>query len=135
MAVLDTSFLIDLERGSDAALAALDHMVDERRPIRVPAQAAAEYVSGFEDPVANLNDLERSYEVLAHDREHLLETAQLARAAFVEGAFPGWTYTQIAAAAVLADEPVLTADPGDFDALGCAVWAYREEMEPPTGSS
>lgn len=131
MAVLDASYLIDLERGRDAALAALDRMVDERMPMRVPAQAAAEYVAGFEDQVANLNDLERSYEVLDHDRQHVLETARLARAALVEGRFPGWSDVQIAAAAILADEPVLTADPEDFDDLGCTVWSYRTELEPP----
>lgn len=129
--LLDASFLIDLEKGSDAALAAFHTMVEDRIPMRVPAQAAVEYIAGFEDPVANLHDLERSYDLIEHGREQLLETARLARESFSDGAFPGWTDTQIAAAAVLLDEEVATANHEHFDALDCGVWDYREEVRHP----
>lgn len=100
--ILDASFLIDLERGIDAAQAALDAMVAARLPMRGPAQAASEFLSGYEDQVANLHDLERSLELIEHDRAHLIETARLARATLAAGTFPGCTDVQVAAAAVLA---------------------------------
>lgn len=132
--ILDASFLIDLERGNDAALAAFHSMIEDRVPMRVPAQAACEYIAGFEDPVANLHDLERSYDLLAHDREHILETARLAREGVSAGRLVGWADAQIAAAAVLLDEEVATANPEHFDALECDVWRYRDEARHP-GSS
>lgn len=134
MAILDASFLIDLEQGRDPAVAALDQMFEEETPVRVPAQAAAEYVAGFEDPVANLHDIERSYHVVDYGREQILETARLAEEAFSEGVFPGWADIQVAAQAVLSGEPVVTADPGHFEGLDCRVWAYRDDASPPAGS-
>jgi predicted nucleic acid-binding protein len=89
MAVLDTSFLIDLERGRDAAQAAFHHLVEDHEPLRVPSQAALEYVAGYEDPVANLHDLEASFQVQPAGRDGLLEAARRARQALAEGAFPG----------------------------------------------
>lgn len=129
--ILDVSFLIDLEKGSDPALAALHWMAEEQEPIRVPAPAATEYIAGFADPVANLHDLERSYELLETDRAQILEGARLAREAFASGSFPGWMDLQIGAAAVLYDEEVATGNPDHFDGLGCDVWAYRDEVRSP----
>lgn len=129
--ILDASFLLDLERGVDGALAALHTMVEAREPMRVPAQAASEYIAGTEDPVANLNDLEQSYIVLDHGRAHIVETAQLAARSMAEGTFPGWTDAQIAAVAVLAGEEIVTGDPRHFQALGCRVWDYRNEARDP----
>ncbi len=131
MVVLDASFLIDLEHGHDGALAAFHAMVEDQMPMRIPAQAAAEYIAGFEDPVANLNDLEQTYEVVAQDRARILETARLARASISTGDFPGWTDVQIAASAVLGNEPIATADSGDFTPFGCDVWDYRNEVRHP----
>lgn len=132
MTVLDTSYLIDLERGNDAALTALDTMVNNRDPMRVPAQAATEYVTGFEDPVANLHDLQASYQLVPYHREHILETARIARKALLQGTFPGWPGCHIASAAILYGEPIATANRAHYDALGCKVWAYREDIEPPS---
>lgn len=129
--ILDASFLIDLERGVDGALAALHTIVEDREPMRVPAQAASEYITGTEDPVANLNDLEQSYTILDHGRAHILETAQVAARGISEGTFPGWADAQIAAAAVLFGEEILTSDPRHFEELGCRVWDYRNEARHP----
>jgi len=106
-------------------------MTENGDALRVPAKAAAEYVAGFEDPVANLHDLEQSYELVTPSREHVLETARVAREGFRAGAFPGWADTQIAATAILYDEEIATANPGHFDGLGCEVWPYRDEVRSP----
>lgn len=134
MVVLDASFLIDLDRGLEAATAAMEAMVDSGDPMRVPAQAAAEYLAGFDDPVANLRDLEQSYVVVGYDRTHILETARTARESIAAGTFPGWTDAQVAATAVLSGEPIATGDPDHFRALGCVVWDYRRDAGPPGGA-
>lgn len=103
--------------------------------MQVPAQAATEYVAGFEDPAANLRDLDRSYGISPYGREQILETARLAREAFSAGSFPGWADLHVAAAAVLDDEVVVTADPGHFEGLPCRVWDYRSDPSPPNRSS
>lgn len=131
MVVLDASFLIDLERGLAAATAAMEAMVERGDPMRVPAQAAAEYIAGFDDTVANLRDLERSYIVVGYDRTHILGTARTAREAIAAGTFPGWTDAQIAATALLSGEPIATGNPDHFRGLGCLVWDYRRDDAPP----
>jgi predicted nucleic acid-binding protein len=135
MAVLDTSLLIDLERGRDAPQAAFHHLVERRAPMRVPAQVAIEYIAGYEDPVANLHDLETSFEVGHPDRDALLETARVARQVFEEGVFPGWADARIAASAILAGEEVVSRHPEDFEALGCSVWDYTDEVRSAEGES
>jgi predicted nucleic acid-binding protein len=135
MPVVDTSFLIDLDRGEDAALAALHVLVEDHEEVLVPPQTAIEYLTGYEDAVANLSDLEASYEVLDVDRATMLETAQIAREAIEADDFPGWPDACIAAAASLEAEEVLTANPEDFEAFGCETWDYRNEVRSPGSAS
>lgn len=131
MPILDTTFLIDLDRGLDEARTALAWAVDRGEDLVVPAQTATEYISGFDDPVANLSDLERSFRVVPYGRDHIVETARLVRLAYEKGAFPGWADAQIASVAWLEGEPVLTANQDHFRALGCRVWDYRNDPEGP----
>lgn len=134
MPVVDTTFLIDLGHGADPALAAFHTMIEDQRDLLVPSQSAIEYLSGFADPIANLRDLQQSFHLVEHDRNHVLEASRIARQALAEGQFPGWPDARIAAVAILAGEEVLTADPEDFRVLGCEVWDYRNEVrEPPSG--
>lgn len=131
MAVLDTSFLIDLARGRDAAQAALHTLVEEEAPLIVPAQAAIEYLVGLADPVAGLHDLQASYHVVGVDEDLIREAARLGRQAQAEGRFPGWADLQVGASSVLEGQVILTADPAPFRGFGCEVWAYRDQPRHP----
>lgn len=131
MAVLDTTFLIDLQRGLDAAHAALHVLAEGPERLLVPAQAAVEYLAGMEDPIAGLNDLQTSFEIVPFGRDHVLEAARVGRAALTKGEFPGWADTQIGATAVLTGSELVTADPENFRSLDCEVWDYRNEVREP----
>ena len=131
MAILDTTFLVDLQHGEDAAQAALQVLADGPERLVVPAQAAIEYLAGMKDPVAGLTDIERSFELVPLVRENILEAARLGRQGLQEGSFQGGADTQIAARAQLMGAEVVTADPDDFRAYGCETWDYRHEVRSP----
>jgi predicted nucleic acid-binding protein len=131
MAVLDTSFLIDVERRKTRALAAYDRLVDDAVPLLVPAQVAAEYLAGLQDDVAGLHQLEASFAVIPFGRVQLLEAARIARAAFAHGTFAGWADAQVAALAVLEQTFVVSADRAHFEQFGVPCWDYRREANPP----
>ncbi|MGQ0535361.1 MAG: type II toxin-antitoxin system VapC family toxin [Methanobacteriota archaeon] len=131
MPVVDATFLVDLERGLPAATAVLERLASGPDRLVVPAQAAAEFATGQEDAVAALADLESMFEIVPFGRPELCECARLAREALGRGSSPGWADLQVAATAVLESMPVLTADAPAFRALGCAVWDYRNDAEPP----
>lgn len=133
MPVLDTSFLIDLERKREAARAAFERLLADGAPLLVPAQVAAEYLAGLEDGLAGLHHLEASFAVVPFGRMQLLEAARLARAASDRQAFPGWADAQVAALAALEQTYVVSADRAHFEALGVPCWDYRAEAEPPLG--
>lgn len=132
MPVLDTSFLIDVERRRKPAIAALEKLVESGESLLVPAPAAAEYLAGLKDEVAGLHQLEVAFAVVPFGRTQLLEVARLARRAFGEGTFPGWVDVQVAALAVLENTYVVTADPAHFEQLGVPCWDHRREREPPS---
>lgn len=131
MPVLDTSFLIDLERRREHALAALERMLRDGEPLLVPAQVAVEYLAGLEDPLAGLYGLEASFAVVPFGRAQLLEAARLARGAMRRGAFPGWGDAQVAALAALERTYVVGADAAHFEALGVPCWDTRTRDGPP----
>jgi predicted nucleic acid-binding protein len=135
MAILDTTFLVDLQHGEDAAQAALHALADGPERLVVPAQAAIEYLAGMKDPVAGLTDIERSFELVPLVRENILEAARLGRQGLQEGSFQGWADTQIVATAQLMGAEVVTADPDDFRAYGCETWDYRNEVRSPGSAS
>lgn len=126
MAVLDTSFLIDLDESVAEALAALKILAQAE--ILLPFQTASEYLAGVEDPYAALQALEASYTLLRPDSLHLLECARIAHGLRRR---PPWGDIHIAAVAQLEGTYVVTADAKGFRALGCAVWDYRNDAKPP----
>lgn len=131
MAVLDTTFLVDLQHGEDAAQAALHVLADQPERHLVPAQAAVEYLTGMDDTVAGLNDIQRSFELAPFVSEHVLEAARIAEDTLNEGDFPGWADLQVGATAVLTGSELVTADPEAFVPFGCEVWDYRNEVRAP----
>lgn len=130
MAVLDSSFLIDLSHQHEKAVKALRTMTDQGHRLIVPALAALEYLTGLDDPVEGMRDIERGFQLVPYDKTHILRGSKLARDAYSKGRFPGWSDTCIATTALLEQEPVITADPDHFRALGCRVWDYRNEDGP-----
>ena len=132
MAVIDASFLIDLERQTPAATKAYKALVEQGGPLLVPAHAAMEYLAGYDELALNLADLERSFRLVPFGRRHLIQSAQAARTSILAGNFPGSSDAAVASTAILEDDIMVTADPEHFRALGCRVWDYRNETEPPT---
>lgn len=125
MPVLDTSFLIDLERGDPDAEAVLERLAADAEPLIVPAQVAIEYLSGIEDRTVGLHMIDSSFLLSEVTREQVLEAARIAREAIGRGEFPGWADVQVAAVAILEATPVVTANPRHFRALGCEATEYR----------
>lgn len=131
MPVIDTSFLIDLQRGHPSADEALEKLAALREPMIVTSQVATEYLSGVEERPISLHMIEASFRLSFPTREHVLEAARIAREALDRGEFPGWDDLDTATAAHLEATFVVTANPRHFLALGCRVWDYRNEAEPP----
>lgn len=129
MPVLDASFLIDLETGNEQAQSALQHLLGQ--DMIVPGQSALEVMSGNEEPAAALNALRASYRLLLPRDETLVAGARLRLTARREGRRPSGGDVYIAAEAHLHATYVVTANPKDFKALGCAVWDYRKGGMPP----
>jgi predicted nucleic acid-binding protein len=128
--VLDTSFLVDLERGDPRATRALQKLA--KGDLELPWHAAVELLVGREDPVATLAALGSSYQVRFPAEGHLLEAARLRRL-HPDRRHVRWGDIYIACAAILSATFVVTADPADFRSLGCQVWDYRKDPSPPAG--
>lgn len=131
MPVLDTSFLIDVERRRPLALAAYERLLAGDGRLLVPAQVATEYLVGLADEVAGLHQLESAFAIVPFGRVQVLEAARLAREAQRRGAFPGWADAQVAALAVLEHTYVVSADREHFEALGVPCWDHRRDPDPP----
>lgn len=132
MPVLDTTFLIDLQRGDERARGILEAMADAGEDLIVPAQVAVEFLSGVRDAPAALRRLEASFVLAPADRDHALVAADLARAARARGAFPGWSDVNVAAHARLESTFVLTANARHYADLECDHWDYRKAKGPRT---
>ena len=126
MPVLDSSFLIDLQHGVPEARRAAAALAGRRV---VPFQAALEFIAGFDDPVLALHALRSAFLVVMPGEAHLLEGAQVRRRARPKRV--GWGDVQVATQAILDGDVVVTANPGDFAALGCKVWDYRARPDGP----
>lgn len=131
MAVLDTSFLIDLAKQEEIADQTLKHLQYRGERLIVPVQVALEYLTGLDDPIEGMRDIESSFQLIPFGKNQALRAARAAREAFAAGAFPGWPDVLIATTALLEQETIITADAGHFRALGCRVWDYRNEEAPP----
>lgn len=132
MAVLDTSFLIDLERRPKRTHPALEALVDSAEPLIVPMAAAVELAQGSLDPEMAFAALDERFELRSFDREIALAGARLGASAHRAGKHPGAADLQIAATALVARTYVVTSNARDFrDKLGVAVWDYTRDAFPP----
>lgn len=132
MPVLDTSFLVDLEKRRPAALEAYEAMLAEGDPLLVPAEVALEFATGLQDEVAALHHIEGAFVLVPFGRVQILEAAKLARATLRAGRFPGWADVQVASLAVLESTYVVSSNKRHFEALGVPCWDPRAEPDPPS---
>lgn len=114
MAVLDSSFLIDVERQQKRALALLSELVEAGAPLRVPPASWIEYLSRI-DPSkrpAAIRQLESSVVFEPLGREMADEAVRIQADLAARGAPLGWHDLQIAAVAAFLREPLISNDRG-----------------------
>lgn len=129
--ILDTSFLIDLFGGREGAFEKGVDLADDQTVQRIPAPVVSELaygvVFGDEAERRRLQNALRMYPVVEQDEAIARRAGQLlARADQRAGGESGIDKVDpmVAAVAELFDEPVLTANVDDFEALGVAVESY-----------
>lgn len=124
MPVLDTTFLIDAERGSERIRDLMSLLAKSGESLCVPGQAFIEYAAGLADPAIGLRRLGVSFEFIVFDETIALEAARLAHHAFTKGLIPGWADIQVAATAKHLGMAIVTRNPRQFEPLGVRVEPY-----------
>ena len=115
--IVDTSFLIDLERHDSGAEALLATLHADSEDLIVPAVVAAEYLVGARDIERRLERLEGSTRILDFTRDDAVHSARLGQMLFADGSFPGWNDLLIAGMAErLGDLPIVTRNRRNFPA-------------------
>lgn len=126
MAVLDTTFLIAVERGDPRAVEGYAGLVEGPDALRVPAAVWTEYLSGFDPgrrPEAR-RVLEAAVTFEPFARVLADEAARLQHELLRAGAAVGWHDLQVAATALHYDEPLVTSDDRFERVPGLAVWTH-----------
>lgn len=129
--ILDTAFLIELLRGDAAAFEKGEELAREGTPQRIPSPVLYELQYGVEmegdaDERRAVGNLPRLYPVVRMNEELAREAAKLVATADkaaggVDGAGIDDIDPMVAAIADAIDEPVLTRNRDDFEALGVDV--------------
>lgn len=112
MAVLDTTVLVALEKGSTEASDTYLRLSEEGEPVRLPSAAWTEYLSGF-DPVDRdeaRETLEASVTFEPFTRRLADEAARLQFELMRAGDPLGWHDIQVATTALHYDEPLVSSD-------------------------
>lgn len=132
--ILDSSFLIELLRGTDAAFQRGASLADAGRPQRIPAPVLYELrygveMTGSENERRAVENLETLYPVVETTAALAGRAARLVAAADrdaggVDRAGIDDVDPFVAAVAEAVDEPVLTMDVEDFRTLGVAVESF-----------
>lgn len=125
MPVLDTTFLIDLQRGLPGAKRALASILLEDEPVFVPIQAATELGLRTSDPIETVREVGAAFEIFPCDERIAREAVRIGRAAADAGKFPGWADLQIVATAAYNGMALVTRDRKSVaKALGIRVMDY-----------
>lgn len=126
MAVLDTSFLIDLDRRHSGAVDVLRDLVEREANLLVPFIVGLQFAAGHKDSALAWARLRDDYTVVEFTPEMAEEATPLARALGRRGVFPGWSDFLIAATALHYGEPLATADGRAFPSVpGLRLVRYR----------
>ncbi len=126
MAVLDTSFLIDLERDSHDAWGLLETLTQSREHLRVPAAVWVEYLCAMrpEPRERAIAELEAAVTFEPFTREFADEAIIIQQELALRGALLGWHDLQVAATARWHREGVVTRDAGFRNVAGLRVHAW-----------
>ena len=123
MAVLDASFLADLDRGHGGARLLLMALADEGRPLVVPTPVLLAFLAGARDPARAHVEIAQRFEVVPLSDAEALRAAQVAKT--VKGE-QRWVELAAAGVALLLGEPLVTAHEHDFENVpGLEVLTYR----------
>jgi len=112
--VLDSTFLIDLLRGVEAAGTRLNELVGQRRPLRVPAMVLLEVAGGAQRPDEAAQRIAAAFLIPPVDEQIAREGARIGSALIRKGRFPGWTDIAIAATAIHFDEELVSRNERHF---------------------
>ncbi len=113
--VVDTSFLVDVNRGHDGAVDALDEASADGELLILPTVVVAEYLTGSTDPPRALEMLRAAGEIVELTIRDAVEAGTISRKTRADGRFPGWSDVLIGGTARnRGDVPVLTGNPEHF---------------------
>lgn len=132
MPVLDSNLLIRLMDGDPRAIATLERLEGEH--LAVPAQAAAEFLTGVDERGPALERLHGSFDVRHTTDAHTLAMAELRARARARRLRPRWGDVHVAAQAVVDDTYVVTTNKRHFTQLDVPAWHYLREEDPPERS-
>lgn len=131
MAVLDTTFLIALERGDTATERIYGALLERSEPVRVPAAVWVEYLA----PMVP-SDRRRARETLGSavvfepfDKERADEAVDLQHELLGDGRRLGWHDLQVAATARSLREPLFSNDVSLSDVPGVETRRHDEEAD------
>lgn len=112
MAVLDSTFLIDLEEERPRALATFDKLVADAHALRIPAAVWTEYLSAMppSERATAARTLERSATFVPYDRDLADVAARVQHDLATRGREMAWHDLQVAATALHYGEPVVSND-------------------------
>lgn len=132
--ILDTSFLIDLFDGEEAAFKKGVQLSKENVVQRVPSPVVTELSYGAEfgdkEEKRQVRNALHMYPIVEQDAETAHLSGELLAMADSNGeSGVGWIDAMIAAVAERYDEPVLTNNIRDFERLDVEVEAYKKYSE------
>jgi tRNA(fMet)-specific endonuclease VapC len=116
MGIADTNFLIDVLMGDSAALSALDRMIERNEPVWIPAPALHELYYGAalsrrkKQQIGLIEQLEWAMPCIPYGGEAARKAGMLEGELERRGRRPSRMDLQIAAIALVRDEPVITKD-------------------------
>jgi predicted nucleic acid-binding protein len=114
LAVLDSTFLIDLSRSTEDAARMLRDLVGRGRPLRVPTAVLMEVAAGTSDPEEAAEAIAESFLIANFDEETARTAARIGHDLLRTGQFPGWIDIVIAATAVRYDEELVSRNARHF---------------------
>jgi predicted nucleic acid-binding protein len=130
--ILDTTYFVDLLKEDEGAFSAGTKLRDEGTVVRVPTVVFAEVYYGVEysqsaEELRKVKNVMMGYPpVPLSDETAQIAAELLARADADHGGDSdvGWNDAYVAATSVVYEEPVLTRNAADFEALGVEVQTY-----------
>lgn len=121
--ILDSSFLIDLMNGDDAAVEAAHDIERSNAPQKVPTQVVYElyvgvgYAENASREVESIRSVLRSRPIIDFTEGVAKHAGRIDGQLRREGSRIGQGDVRIAATAIRHDEPVITGDPKDFNRI------------------